>query len=401
MPERPSRLGQSTWTMLVPGLVFALALPFAAAQQQRVIMPVQKAPGVADAKAEETNADAIALPRNPESKRLIQAAQDYIKKKEWRIAAECLQNLLESADDSFIEVRRKDAQGVEQDAKVSVREEANRIIGELPADGLESYQLQYGQAATNRLREATERADPAILAEVSQRYFHTKAGLEATNLLGTYHLDRGQYLMASLCFERLLSRPDADKLPPKMSIQSRTRLPPRRRHCRGREANHQNRGEDWPRRNRLQSRTSDDGAACAELNRDVGGDPILSVFDWPVFRGNANRNARSPGSTAYLNPRWVADTVPDEKDTDPIEKPVVAWISQHLNIAFQSLKDRPILPAFFPVTAGNLLLVRTYDGVSGYALVDGMYGEEKKFKKAGTLLWHSSAERSLFAQSAR
>src|SRR5262245_13785275 len=35
--------------------------------------------------------DDLTIPTDRESKRLIQAAQDYIKKKEWRIACECLQ----------------------------------------------------------------------------------------------------------------------------------------------------------------------------------------------------------------------------------------------------------------------------------------------------------------------
>src|SRR5205814_8208455 len=63
-------------------------------------------------------------------------------------------------------------------------------------------------------KEALEKSDQAILADVALKYLHTKAGAEATNRLGTYHLDRGSYLMAALCFERLLARPDADKLPP-------------------------------------------------------------------------------------------------------------------------------------------------------------------------------------------
>jgi len=73
---------------------------------------------------------------------------------------------------------------------------------------------------SERLREAIEKADPTILAEVSQRFLHTKAGLDATDLLGTYHLDRGQYLMATLCYERLLARPDADKLSPKVLFKA-------------------------------------------------------------------------------------------------------------------------------------------------------------------------------------
>ena len=303
MPERQSRLGTYSWALMVPGIAIALALPFAAAQQ---IANPQRAAVLTETKpTEEANADAISLPRNPESKRLIQAAQDYIKKKEWRIAAECLQNLLENPDDSFIEVRRKDAQGVEQDVKVSVRDEANRIIGELPADGLESYQLQYGQAATNRLREATERADPSILAEVSQRYFHTKSGLEATNLLGTYHLDRGQHLMASLCFERLLSRPDADKLPPKALFKAALAYRGAGDNAAAERivskiAEKIGRGDISFNRVRLSMEQ-----LRAELNRDFGGEPVFGMFDWPIFRGNSHRNARGHGGTAYLIPDWV------------------------------------------------------------------------------------------------
>src|SRR5436305_1387305 len=144
--------------------------------------------------------------------RLIRTAQDYIKKKEWRTAVECLQSLLENRDDSFLVIDAPDDQGRTEKRRISVRTEANRLIGDLPPDGLEFYQVQYGQAADARLKEALERNDPAILAEVALRYQHTKAGAEATALLGTYHLDRGSYLMAALCFERLLSRPAAEKL---------------------------------------------------------------------------------------------------------------------------------------------------------------------------------------------
>lgn len=345
---------------------------------------------------DEQPTDAVSLPRNPESKRLIQAAQDYIKKKEWRIAAECLQSLLENPDDSFVEVRRKDKSGVEQSVRVSVRDEANRIIGELPPDGLESYQLQYGQAASDRLREATERADPVLLAEVSQRYLHTKAGLDATTLLGTFHLDRGQYFMASLCFERLLSRPDADKLSPK--VLYRAALAYQRA---GDVAN----AERWM--NKVAEKVGGGDLAFnrvhltvdqlrAEMNRDVGSEPAIGLFDWPVFRGNAGRNARGQGSTAYLEPAWKASMIKPEDPVDPHAQPAVTWIEQHLDIAYQAMKDKPILPAFFPITAGNRLLVRTYDGVSAYALAPLLF--QDKPREAGNLLWRSvSAERSLFA----
>src|SRR5262249_21389370 len=133
---------------------------------------------------------------------------------------ECLQSLLETKEDSFLEVEGQDEQGKPLKHRVSVRIEANRLIGELPPEGLEFYQVQYGQAAENRVREAIDKYDPAILAEVALRYLHTKAGADATTLLGTYHLDRGSYLMAALSFERLLGRPDAAKLPAKVLFKA-------------------------------------------------------------------------------------------------------------------------------------------------------------------------------------
>src|SRR5262245_49509399 len=176
-------------------------------------------PGPPKAAGDEKYTDAVTIPTDRESKRLIQAAQDYIKKKEWRIACECLQSLLEGKEDSFLEIT------VEADEKavtrrVSVRNEANRLIGELPGEGLEFYQVQYGPAADARLKEALEKNDATILAEVALKYLHTKAGADATNLLGTYHLDRGSYLMSALCFERLMSRPDGDKLPFKVLFKA-------------------------------------------------------------------------------------------------------------------------------------------------------------------------------------
>ncbi len=116
--------------------------------------------------------DAVTVPVNRQSKQLIQAAQDYIAKKEWGTAAECLQQLLEDKQDSFIEIdAAPDDKGKPSKRRVSVRNEANRLIGELPPDGLQMYQVKYGQAASESLKDALEANDPARLAEVAQRVF--------------------------------------------------------------------------------------------------------------------------------------------------------------------------------------------------------------------------------------
>src|SRR5439155_11841873 len=96
---------------------------------------------------------------------------------------------------------------------VRARSEANGLLGTMPPEGLEFYELQYGVEAKGLLEKAKSAADPALLADVSLRFFHTAAGIEATDLLGTYYLDRGQGLMAALRYGRLLQREGADKLP--------------------------------------------------------------------------------------------------------------------------------------------------------------------------------------------
>jgi tetratricopeptide (TPR) repeat protein len=336
--------------------------------------------------------DAVTLPRNPESKRLIQAAQDYIRKKEWRIAAECLQSLLETPEDSFIEVKRSNDAGQESDVRVSVRAEANRLIGELPAEGLESYQLQYGQAAADRLREAVAAADPVLLAEVAQRYFHTKSGLTATDLLGTYHLDRGQYLMASLCYERLLARPDADKLPPRLlfkaALAAKRACSPQAVPLATRLTGEIGRGDLTLGRARLSPEV-----IRAELDREAVVDVAVGLSDWPMFRGNASRTAQAQGSTAYLQPRWTASLIRPEPPR-PDDKSAVNWVEQHLDRALLAFKDKPVLPAFFPVSANGRLLVRAYDGVAAYALKDLRL--DGRDYRAGENLWRAPAANSLF-----
>ena len=62
------------------------------------------------------------------------------------------------------------------------------------------YENMFGDKARTRLREALEKNDREGLADVAQRFQHTKAGFEANEKLATYFLDRGQYFMAALRF---------------------------------------------------------------------------------------------------------------------------------------------------------------------------------------------------------
>src|SRR5262245_40961508 len=208
------------------GFVSALLLLRAYAQEGKQVAQAKAAKkaagavgGAAGAEAgKEEMTDALGIPTDRKSQQSIQAAQDLITEKSWGEAAKILQKLLESKEDIFVEVERrtKDPDGKEKVTRqrTSLRVEANRLLGTMPAGGLEFYELQNGARAKADLAKAKETGDRQLLALVSQRYFHTAAGAEATDLLGTYRLDRGDYRMAALYFERLLSHHLAEKLSP-------------------------------------------------------------------------------------------------------------------------------------------------------------------------------------------
>ena len=68
----------------------------------------------------------------------------------------------------------------------------------MPREGRELYELQYGARARQMLDEALEAGDMERLAEVSRRFFHTRAGYQATFLLGLYHFDHGRPMAGAL-----------------------------------------------------------------------------------------------------------------------------------------------------------------------------------------------------------
>src|SRR5262249_46956826 len=94
-----------------------------------------------------------------------------------------------------------------------------RLIGEMPEAGRDAYELQFGARAQQMLTDAAAAGDISELEAVTRRYFHTRAGYQATMLLGRHHLDHDQPLAAAFCFQRLSETPAAaSKLDPMLSI---------------------------------------------------------------------------------------------------------------------------------------------------------------------------------------
>src|SRR5580704_1749124 len=166
---------------------------------------------IEEAAIDDQTLDGLTIPKDREATAIITAAKEYVVKKDWDTVARSLQYLLEKPEDSFFEYKRKDEKGKEYVARISIRIEANRLIGELPPEGLETYRQKYGQKAMLMLQDGIDHNDPATLSMVALRYRHTEAGVKAIHLLGNYFLDRGNYQLASGKFQELLELLEKEK----------------------------------------------------------------------------------------------------------------------------------------------------------------------------------------------
>ncbi|MFO0903009.1 MAG: PQQ-binding-like beta-propeller repeat protein [Pirellulales bacterium] len=254
---------------------------------------------------------------------------------------------------------------------VSLKSEAQRLIGSMPAKGREWYELQYGPEARKLLEEAADKGDVGLLTNVSRRYFHTKAGYEATLLLGRYHMDNGSPLAAALCFRRLAESPAANEYEPELSVLIAScwlhsnapdraqqtlaalvkKLPSAKLRIGGSEIT-------LP---RDETRAREQLETLLALRRLQRGGPLL---EWTLFRGDATRTAQVVGDAPLATARWRLPTANDPNDEQLVEQVAKRYIAQGI----------PALPSMQPLAVQDSVLMRTTDGVWG---VDMRTGKRK------------------------
>ena len=332
------------------------------------------------------------FPYERDAKKQLEAAREYLEHKDipWNTVAPLLQNILDAKTDSFFDVEYK-VGGSTEINRISVKTEANRIIAAFPKAGLEFYQQLYGQTAVALLDDAVKaNYDLTMLADLSQRYFHTRAGAQGTVLLASIYLDRGNYLEASYAFERLLARPNADEFITgrvlfRMALALKRSGDPRHATLYATISA------------RLVKETTRDGLQIgrktftpdqlkAELERPVAATKISSlVGEWTMRYGNPARNGTVEGGPPFLVP--VFDPIPmlytGKNEAND-------WIGEQLESLFdreaKNQKTLP-LPGFFPVTTPDLVIFRSYDAVYAVATRDHVHRGE--LIPAGKLRWAS------------
>jgi outer membrane protein assembly factor BamB len=255
--------------------------------------------------------------------------------------------------------------------QTTVRREALKLIGSLPPEGRESYQLQFGPQAQAMLQQAAAAGDRQGLLRVSESWFHTAAGYEATLLLARDELDRGRPQAAISWLRRMQQSPAALRAcQPDFGLlesacwlsagdvdRARESLIELGRCCPG---------VRYRIGDREFSAAGDTAAALKLLAQSVGAQraacPAASA-DWPVFRGNPARDGRGDWNGSLGRLRWQVKTF-EEKDLDQVRR-----FGQ-----IRGPREAGASPSVHPLVVGNLVLLRTPSG--RLLAIDGKSGRE-------------------------
>ncbi|MHB8970379.1 MAG: outer membrane protein assembly factor BamB family protein [Pirellulaceae bacterium] len=241
--------------------------------------------------------------------------------------------------------------------QTSLKTLAQQMLGSMNDKGREFYELKFGTDARQMLEQALDKRDFLQLVEVTRRYFHTRAGYEATMLVGRHHLDEGRPLAAALRFERLAASPvAAQQYEPELSVLLATSWLLAEMPARAREALVALKTRDPQATLRIGDKEvslfKDDGEPLAWLEQLIGaagnstGD---EATEWVLFRGNAARNAESPGGFPLLTARWRVRAANHPSDEQMIRQ-------QHEMFQEQGI---PAIPGLQPLAVANIVIMRT------------------------------------------
>lgn len=241
--------------------------------------------------------------------------------------------------------------------QVRLKAETHRLLASLPLEGRQAYELQFGSHARALLDEAVAEGSMDKLADVIRKFLHTQAGYEASILAGRFELGRGRPMAAALFLQRVADTAHAvAKFEPELSVLLATcwmyaNMPEEAKEtlCALKKRSPDGQLQIG---NQQVAMFGDEADALPWFQKQFGeGRKIVGpdVTQWVVFRGNAQRNARSAGSSPLMNFRWRVPTCIDRADEKIMEKLTKQYRDE----------GRAALPALQPLAIGDTILLRT------------------------------------------
>ena len=357
----------------LPSMVLFFGLAAAAfGQPGPLIVPPQRPMGQAlpapfavatNNSANEDLADNIFLPPDRRTLQKLTQARELIAKGRYGEAVQNLGAILEGPEDYFFQPQ------INQPLHRSLKVEAQNLIGQMPAEGRELYELEFGAKARRLLETAAAQGDAQKLAEVSRRFFHTRAGYEATFLLGFSHLDHGRPLAGALTLQRLADAGEAsERFEPALSLAMATGWLQSGAPDKARKTLVAFR-RDHP---QLAMKVGDGKVAVFEKNDEaldwltklVGTTQIAEAAEadrWLMFRGNPQRNAAASASAPLMNLCWESPATDDPLVEEAVEQTRSGILERGI----------AVMPGLHPLVVDDVVLTRSYNNLQALDFASG------------------------------
>ncbi len=270
----------------------------------------------------------------------------------------------------------------------STRQFLRGWVEQQPKEVLNAYEVQYGPAASNLLKQFQVTGQRKLLIQIVQKYLHTKAGTAAAYRLASLEFDEGRFLAAAMNFERLseLNRVSSETKPwvaiknaycwmklgqekkaREIIQQYKTRHPSKPILIAGQPKSVQQVMEIFSKQ-----MTGKVGSPISSYQQTG-----LNQFDWPMFRRTASRDKLngefSPLPIVQWNVDLIGPLLPDDLPRKELVQEMLVKIFKELE------SDKyTTLPAWSPILIDQHLIVSAFGTVAAFSL------------EQGRLLWKSS-----------
>ncbi|MGL6196702.1 MAG: PQQ-binding-like beta-propeller repeat protein, partial [Thermoguttaceae bacterium] len=327
--------------------------------------------------------------------RPIEQAKQLIERDRLQDAVQLLGSVLEGNEDFFIEPdslfkkeenatnKSKSKQDVvltDRTTTATLKKVAEGMIRDLPEEGRRLYTMQYEPLAKRLLNNAVDSCDVEQIEKVASKYFYTQAGQDAAFLLAMLHYEQGARGSATILFRRIAAESETlDPYEPTFSLTFAA--------CEkslGNEKNAVHILEDFFRRNpnpriRLSGEKYWNPESVAEIVEKIGEwetmpnmSGWLNQRGWLLPNGVSNQNPQVEASPPLLELTWKLSNI-----TQPKLISDVKMVEGQLRYGKETF-----LPAARPITVGDFLVFRGYEGLVAVNSKNGKrvwIGREKEY----------------------